>query len=207
MRQRLFSVRIQRWPLKLAYIVVVYFGVGDGVGFGLRWLRTPELVVQIITGLLHLALLLYAARIFRGRYEEVEPPRLWWQMTARAKLSRRLGILASFGVLFAIVAFVVSFFVPPRDSVSDGIALVDDAIRAYLYLGSAVRLGRRERLLEPEVWAASYGSTIVDVPGSTLRVQVIETKATAAESGSQDAFLRLARDRRGVDVMLGGQRI
>ncbi|RXZ72279.1 hypothetical protein [Agromyces albus] len=115
----------------------------------LRTLGLAEIGVLLTITVIDFGALLLGARIFRGRGEEVEPPRAWWRMTARPTLSRRLGILFVVLSLLGAVSLVLEVtgvYAPlpltGDDMVASSRGIVELAIVAYLYLNSAVRLKR-----------------------------------------------------------------
>ena len=144
-------LRIWDWRLKLLYIVLAY---------GLGWAVSPltQLIhdTGVLQGIVNLAAILLGARIFRGSGEQIDAPRAWWRMTSRPTMSRRLGILATvFGALLVvdIPLLYLARLVPrthpvrpltPWDGIGLGIAALQLAVIAYLYLRSARRLGWRE---------------------------------------------------------------
>jgi len=131
--ERLLGVRIVRWPLKLVYVVLAG-AVGFAIGRGLAAIHTETVLESLISGVIGLAAYLYGARIFRGRDEAVAPARPWWQMTARAKLSRRLGVLWAVGVVFQLVDILVLIGqrAQPAAIAAAVISLVFNAAVAYL---------------------------------------------------------------------------
>ncbi|KRE29062.1 hypothetical protein [Agromyces sp. Soil535] len=146
--RRILDIRIVRWELKLAYVVGAYL-VGLAIATMLRALGTAEATIALVSFCVDLVAILLGARVFRGRGEPIEPARTWWRMTARPKLSWRLGILflvlsvgsATRLVLLAIGAWPVG----PTGADGDilGIAvLVEYGLIAFLYLNSAIRLRR-----------------------------------------------------------------
>jgi len=140
--RRLLDLRITHWGWKLAYVVAVLVVGPTPAQLGTA-LGSYEIGFVIGT-VVRTGLILLAARIFRGHDEAVAPPRPWWQMTARPKLSRRLGIL--FAVLFAlnligVVLGVVGVIEPTPPAVAIA-SLLETGLFAYLYLGSAAKLRR-----------------------------------------------------------------
>jgi hypothetical protein len=146
--RRILELRITRWPTKLSYIVVLWL-----VGFPLRALcesvNIDALAANIVDSIVLLAGIFLAARIFRGKGEEIAPSRPWWQMTAWPKLSRRLGILASVSNAFALVYVILiatdTQWADRSDALSLGewiASLVFYMIVGALYLNSAIRQTR-----------------------------------------------------------------
>jgi hypothetical protein len=203
-----FGLRIRAWPLKLAYIVVVFYGVGYVLG---RLVGVPSVIGSVASDLIHLALFLFAARFFRGRFEEVAPPRPWWQVTARAKLSRRLGVVAAIFVVLETVVLIVHLITDPQQFALDLIDALNASITAFLYLNCAVRLDRRERLAEPARLVTpqllAFTGAILDVTGPITRILVAEAKPSDAGSGAEAGLLRPSSDGRRIEVFFGGTRI
>lgn len=146
--RRILDLRITRWELKLVYALgaaALVWTIGGLAGS----LDAPPVVGSLIGTPVLLGAYLLGARVFRGRGEAVAPPRPWWQMTARAKLSRRLGILFAAGVVVLIIGIGLDLAGVRRITVGGWptsiVAVVENSVLAYLYLGSAIRLGRRER--------------------------------------------------------------
>ncbi|MFF2388376.1 hypothetical protein [Agromyces sp. NPDC058104] len=142
--RRLLDLRIPRWGWKLVYVVAAYVIGTMPAQLGLA-LGAYELGF-VIGALVRVGLFLYAARIFRGRGEAVEPARPWWQMTARPTLSRRLGIL--FAILLALdllgsaLAAAGLYDSGALPLVVSIVSVVETGLIAFLYLNSAVRLRR-----------------------------------------------------------------
>ena len=89
--RRALDLRITRWQSKLAYIatfIVARYAVLEL----LTVCRVHPLAINITDSLVLLAGIMFGARIFRGKGEQIAPARPWWQMTAWPKLSRRLGV-------------------------------------------------------------------------------------------------------------------
>lgn len=203
-----FGLRIRAWPLKLAYIVVVFYGVGYVLG---RLVGVPSVIGYVASDLIHLALFLFAARVFRGRDEDVAPPRPWWQVTARAKLSRRLGVVAGILAVFETIVLIVQLVTDRHQFPVDLINVLNGSITAFLYLNCAVRLDRRERLAEPAPGVTpqplAFTGAILDVAGPTTRILVAEAKPSNAGSGAEAGLLRPSSDGRRIEVFFGGTRI
>jgi hypothetical protein len=99
--------------------------------------------VWLVASFLYLfAVLLLGARIFRGKGEPVGARRPWWQMTARQRLSRRLGIFFAVLTALSVGVLVFSFGHPlSRGSRPELILWILCAgVPCFLYLNSAVRL-------------------------------------------------------------------
>ena len=100
-----------------------------------------------------LAIVLVGARIFRGTNELRDAPRPWWQMTARAKLSRRLGILFIVLTGWMVLGMLAWLFpLSPRERAHTPTAYVgavasavEFLILAVLYVTSGRRLKRLEQ--------------------------------------------------------------
>ena len=134
--------RITTWWGKLIFAFGTMFVVPRVFAWLVLDVRIPGLVWVVISLLYPFAILLLGARIFRGKGEPVGARRPWWQMTARQKLSRRLGIF--FAVLTALAVGVLVFsFYHPRNVASrlEVILWIFYAgFPGFLYLNSALRL-------------------------------------------------------------------
>lgn len=144
--QRLLSVRIRRWYVKLLYAVGVWAA-------GLIWipldaLGVPDIAVSILTTAMSMGGILYGARVFRGKGESDEPARPWWRMTARRRLSRVIGSLAAVALVASVVTLVGAALgwesaVRSVERLTLGESIISAlfyAIVAFLYLNSAARL-------------------------------------------------------------------
>ena len=135
--QRLLSVRITRWPIKLAYVVAAY-----SIGIPFVWLIPNIYVGSAINLVLSLLAVWYGARVFRGHGEAVAPARPWWRMTAWRTASGWIGAVCVVGVL----AGPYQLTAPSR--LADDLVTVFDvlqlsvpyAILAFFYLNSWARL-------------------------------------------------------------------
>ncbi len=155
--EKLLSVRIRRWYVKLLFVVGVW-------ATGLIWipldaLGVPDIAVSILTTTVSLGGILYGARVFRGKGEPDEPARPWWQMTARRRLSRVIGSLATIASVASVVTLVgvalgweSAVRSVERLTLSESIiSALFYATVAFLYLNSAARLpkpGPRDRPLK-----------------------------------------------------------
>lgn len=145
--RRLLDLRIVRWERKLAAAIVVWL-VGMAL-FALLPAEIPSPLRSALALIVNVGSFVLCARVFRGRGEPVAPPRAWWRMTARARLSARLGFLFSLITLIGLVllfAGVVGGAEPitapnaVEDVAASTIDIVQSGILAYLYLNSAARL-------------------------------------------------------------------
>lgn len=76
--------------------------------------------------------------------------RPWWQMTARPKLSRNLGVLfavVTASVILGLALELAGVTEPALNPVASVFGLIEFAALAFLYLNSAVRL--RQRGIQP----------------------------------------------------------
>jgi hypothetical protein len=144
--RRVLDVRITRWEMKLAYVIAV-IAVGWGLAALLRVLNLGEPAVLIVATLVDVVGLLLGARVFRGRGEAIEPPRPWWRMTARPRLSRNLGVvfivLAAVmlgGITLAILDVSGSPSTRAWTIFVGTLSVIEFGAFAYLYLNSAARL-------------------------------------------------------------------
>lgn len=143
----LLDLRIQQWYWKAVYIVgvlttrLLLYTVLVAIG-------TPLLLANLLVTGYEFGAVLLGARTFRGRDEPMLPPRPWWQMTARPKLSKRLGVacivfIVGANVFLLLETLGVITTRSGRFDVSVGswvINLIFYAALAYLYLNSAARL-------------------------------------------------------------------
>lgn len=145
--QRIFDVRITKWYFKLLYVVGVWLVPVQAL---LSALNAPALVGSLLNAAITFASVLVGARVFRGRGEPVAPRRPWWKMTARPLLSRVLGIIFVLAVASTLLLFITAALGADRsakalaritipETVFD---IVLEAVLAFLYLNSAVRLAR-----------------------------------------------------------------
>jgi len=149
--RRLLGVRIVRWQFKLLYIFAVWWAAGFLLARALDAIGLPHVVVIAAGSMFDLGVYLYAARVFRVSGEAVQPPRAWWRMTGRRRLSVVLGVAFT---VFAATEFVqqtrfalgfgFGTHPPTRLEVADvpsGFVLgAESCVLAFLYLNSAVRL-------------------------------------------------------------------
>ena len=181
--RRLLDVRIVRWPYKLLYVVGVYgvlwglFRVLDLLG-----LELPQLSRMILLLVLETSAVLYGARIFRGRNEEVAAPREYWRMTARRPMSKRLGI--TFTVLAGLASIYLSLGVIQRAGVDVGRlhypgdevltsagAAAEYSVLAFLYLRSARHLPKPITFMgdPPQLVDRLYGLYNARLAGEAVR--------------------------------------
>lgn len=147
--QRGLDIRIVRWQFKVLYVIGAWL-VGVPVVGLLNAVNAPALVGSLANTAVAFASVIVGARIFRGRDEPVAPRRPWWQMTARPLLSRVFGvILGLFVASYLIIVISAALGVKSSlqslehltiaETTSTGVLL---AVLAFLYLNSAVRLGK-----------------------------------------------------------------
>lgn len=145
--RRLLDVRIRRWELKLAYVVVALLGAFVIANI-LSAAGLPDLLVPFIVTVFDFAAILYGARVFRGQGEPIEPPRAWWRMTARPRLSWVLGTtFIVYSLLLALGQMLDTLGVTGRPFTPDWIVInllgiAEFAAFGALYLNSAIRLRR-----------------------------------------------------------------
>jgi hypothetical protein len=144
--RRILDLRITRWELKLVWVLGVY-AISAAAVWVVPQLEPFAFIARVVSTLLLLGGCLLCARIFRGRGEPVAPARPWWQMTARAKLSWWLGILLAAGTAVIVVNEVGEAMAAgaamPVGLPGDVLTIFEPAALAFLYLNSAIRLGRR----------------------------------------------------------------
>jgi len=143
--RRILDLRIIHWGWKTVYVIVVAWllpvpgPIAGALGF-------DPLIMTVVNAIWLIAAVYYGSRIFRGRGEAVTPPRPRWQMTARAKLSRRLGYLFFALTLVNLLSVVLVTTGVVLESTSLAVAIVgalECGALAFLYLNSAIRLRRR----------------------------------------------------------------
>lgn len=135
------QLRITRWYWKLLYVgvslIIIYLvgAIGDSThaGDGLR---------GILRAVAVFALTLIGARLFRGRDEDVAPPRPWWRMTGRWLAGFLIAVpwlvitIGSIGVGLGAAGKLAN-----ADTASAGAALgLAAGILFLLYLDSSIRL-------------------------------------------------------------------
>lgn len=141
--RRLLDLRITHWGWKLAYVVAAYVlpmpgPVSTAIGMSDGWFA-------VISAVWTIAAVLYGARIFRGRGEPVAPARPWWQMTARPKLSRNLGLVFAVATAYSLLGLTLQLAgisEPTASTVAVIFTVIEFGALAFLYLNSAVRLRR-----------------------------------------------------------------
>ena len=160
--RRIPDVRIVRWELKAAYVVVAYL-LGFAIGSLLRAAELADVIVGLFAAAIDLTAILLGARVFRGRGEAIEPPRRWWRMTARPTLSWVLGILflalwiaGVLGVASDTLGVGGAAPMAADDLALTIVVMAEYGVIAALYLNSAVRLQRlgvppREPKFKPTV--------------------------------------------------------
>jgi hypothetical protein len=147
--RRILGIRITDWYYKVLFIAVaVIFRALVEV-----LLQTTNVVVLlsiVVNSILVLGSYILGARLFRGKGEPVAPTRPWWKMTARRPLSRVLGVFSVLSLsadLFLIISAAsgLESSVRTMDQRTSAGAVANAAVAAilaFLYLNSAVRLGR-----------------------------------------------------------------
>ncbi len=139
--QRLLSVRITRWPIKLGFVAAAY-----AIGIPFVWLIPNAYVGSAINFVLTLGAVWYGARVFRGRGEAIAPARRWWRMTAWRRASGWIGLLCVLGAATGAFAAFPQIVDPEGYgdqpvSVFDVLQIsVPFAILAFFYLNSWARL-------------------------------------------------------------------
>jgi hypothetical protein len=156
--RRLLDLRVVRWERKLAAAIVVWL-VGMAL-FALLPAEIPSPLRSALALIVNVGSFVLCARVFRGRGEPVAPPRAWWRMTARARLSARLGLLFSLltllglVVLFASVVGITGPITGPggaEDVAASAIDILQTGTLAFLYLNSASRLRGMPAPTEPPI--------------------------------------------------------
>lgn len=158
--QRILDVRIVRWYFKLAYAAGVW-AVGYLVQRLLELLPLPDVALNVLGSAFTLSGILVGARIFRGRDELLMTPRPRWKMTARRPLSWVLGILALLGVVGIVVPPFVGRLSTSAQFANSVITALWYAAIAFLYLNSAVRLGRAAVRPAPIAEPGPYSVTAI----------------------------------------------
>ena len=158
--QRILDVRIVRWYFKLAYVAGSWV-VGYVIQSLLELAHVPVIALYILGSAITLVSIIIGARIFRGRDELLVTPRPWWKMTARRPLSWVLGILALLGVVGIVVPQLVGRLSTPAPLANSVISALGSAAIAFLYLNSAVRLGRATVRPAPITEPGPYSVTAI----------------------------------------------
>jgi uncharacterized membrane protein YfcA len=129
-------LRIHKARWRLAYVVVGIALLLALNGFVL--LRVlPAQVDAVIFNLLVLAFVFVAVRSFRGRDEAVEPPRVWWRMTARPTA----GLLIAAFLAASVVNYLFSTTArAPGDEFTNGLSTAVNALLVIAYVHSSIRL-------------------------------------------------------------------
>jgi len=137
------ALRITTWWGKLLYVFGAWFVAGRLLWWMFASIGTPQSNSLVILVPFDLALLVVGARIFRGSGEPVAPPRPWWKMTARRKLSTVLGIIFAVSAAWLTLWLVLSFALgrAVHNSIAEIVStFVYVLVPAFLYLNSAARL-------------------------------------------------------------------
>jgi hypothetical protein len=131
-------VRIRKTPWKVLYLVGGLVVV-EAVDQLIVALDLVQPLAKILIMLLFLAFVLVGARSFRGAGEAIEPPRVWWRMTARPTSGFLIATLSALFAGFAVVLLVLR----PGDYVVNNVGSgIGYAIVAAFYLHSSIRLIR-----------------------------------------------------------------
>jgi len=144
--------RITTWWGKLLYAVGAWCAAGL-FNRAIRAVGGDSVVLAVLSGVLLVAIVVVGARLFRGADELRDPPRPRWQMTSRAKLSRRLGILFIALTVWAALG-LLAWLLPltSREFPHTPVAFANSSATGAVFLILAVlyvRSGRRLRRLEP----------------------------------------------------------
>lgn len=145
--QRVMSVRVVRWYLKLAYAAGVWLAGYLAIAL-LDALIAPQIIGSIVSAVLTLAGIVLGARWFRGKGEPIAPARPWWKMTARRTLSRVVGVASLLGSALTIASLLGAAMGAESRMQLLTVATLPEyvlsaalfAIIATLYLNSAIRL-------------------------------------------------------------------
>ncbi|NEN05829.1 hypothetical protein G3T36_08080 [Diaminobutyricibacter tongyongensis] len=158
---RWYPFRITTWWGKLLYVFGFWLVFSSLIGGALlNWTGIDDPGYQIYSLITVLGAYLIGARIFRGRGENPALPRPWWQMTARPKLSRRLGIVFVVLTALSVIMLVVDLLrvgPGPFAPVNDAFSVIVSGILAYLYLNSAARLKEAVWHVAPPIVAGDAG--------------------------------------------------
>lgn len=158
--QRILDVRIVRWYFKLAYVAGSWV-VGYVIQSRLELVHVPVIALYVLGSAITLVSIIIGARIFRGRDELLVTPRPWWKMTARRPLSWVLGILALLGGAGIVIQQLVGGLSTTAQLATSVINTVWYAAIAFLYLNSAVRLGRATARSAPVTEPGPYSVTAI----------------------------------------------
>lgn len=129
-------LRIHKVRWRFAYVVVGIALLVTLNGFVLLRIL-PSQVDAVVFNLLVLAFVFVAIRSFRGRDEAVEPPRVWWRMTARPTS----GLLIAAFLAASVVNYLFSTTAKaPGDEFTNGLSTAVNALLVVAYVHSSIRL-------------------------------------------------------------------
>jgi hypothetical protein len=131
----MLRIRKKRW--KIAYIVI-----GVGLLAVLNGAVVPRLFSETVSAVManvFFALFVFGGvRSFRGS-DEPMAPRAWWRMTSRPRAGFVLGALLVLNTANSVFGVVSGTTNPPLAGV---LSTVVDALLAFLYISSSIRLLR-----------------------------------------------------------------
>ncbi|WP_291038125.1 hypothetical protein [Herbiconiux sp.] len=129
------SVRIRKTGWKVLYVIAGSVVIGS-VNQLIAALHVVQPVSEILSLLLFFAFVLLGARSFRGAGEAIEPPRVWWRMTARPTAGFVIGTV---GVIFVGFAAMVLVLQPNEHVVTNVVSGISYAVVAVVYIHSSIR--------------------------------------------------------------------
>ncbi|MGO4784988.1 hypothetical protein [Cryobacterium sp. W22_MBD10_FK3] len=133
----MLRIRKKRW--KIAYIVII----GVGLLAFLNGAVVPRLfsdpLSSVMANVFVVLVVFGGVRSFRGSDEPIEPPRAWWRMTSRPRAGFVLGALLILNLANSVFGVVSGSTDPQLTGV---LSAVVDALLAFLYISSSIRLVR-----------------------------------------------------------------
>ncbi|POH64636.1 hypothetical protein C3B61_12160 [Cryobacterium zongtaii] len=139
----MLRIRKTRW--KVAYIAAGLTVLALNSAAFPHTVTNPIFAVEGI--LLYLLLYFGGVRSFRGADEPVEPPRAWWRMTSRPRAGFVVGSL----LVLSVANWMFSVATGATDVALAGVlGVIADALLAFLYFRSSVRLHRVPPRIVPQ---------------------------------------------------------
>lgn len=125
---------------KLAVLIGQWLALG-GVAY-LLGMVLPDTVVGPVSQALLVVVIVTIARSFRGPDEPVDPPRVWWRLTARPRAGWWLTILYAMPAVGMIAESVRH---PGAVTIVGGVTAAFDLLLAVAFLNSSLRLTALQR--------------------------------------------------------------
>jgi uncharacterized membrane protein YfcA len=141
---------LRRWYGKFCYIIV-----GIALYYLLGALGPNDVSRGILRSIIVALLVLFAARVFRGRTETTDEPRPWWRMTGAPTAGFILGVLFGFaGLGLFVYAIAVETDAMVRQYRSQEpyvvVTCIVFVVLAVLYVTSSIRLVEAGRAARAE---------------------------------------------------------